>query len=115
MGVVHGDICPENMVIDGHDNLRVIDNDSIAQRAREFDLARLWYRWPMTIDQREAFDDGYGLSDVLACYREHFLHWAIVVLVGAADFRSRYELSDASVPLRRLREILVRQRRPDEA
>jgi aminoglycoside phosphotransferase (APT) family kinase protein len=106
-GLVHGDLCPENIVVDTDGNLRVIDTDSITLRAKEYDLARVWYRWPMTADQRAAFDEGYAQSEVLASYREHFLHWTILVLIGAAQFRLRHRLPGVSAPVHRLRDLLA--------
>ena len=105
-GLVHGDLCPENLVVDAAGNLQVIDHDSIALRTREYDLARVWYRWPMALDERRAFDDGYGDRDVLASYQKESPCWAVVVLIGAAEFRFRNQLPDVETPLRRLREIL---------
>ncbi len=107
VGLVHGDLCPENIVLQDGGTLRVIDTDSIALRAREHDLARVWYRWPMTADERAAFEERYPEKDVLASYRQHFLHWAIVVLVGAAQFRLRHSLPGVSAPLQRLRAVLT--------
>ncbi len=106
VGLVHGDICPENIVIDTAGDLRVIDNDSLAVRPREFDLARIWYRWAMTIDERRVFEDGYGPGDVLDSYRAYFPHWAVTMLVTAADFRCRHGLPDVATPIERLLALM---------
>lgn len=111
VGLVHGDFCPENIVVDTDGSLRVIDTDSIAVRPWEYDLARAWYRWPMTTEERAAFEEGYARKDVLASYRGHFLHWAVLVLINAAQFRLRHRLPDVSVPLERLRAVLALQER----
>lgn len=106
LGLVHGDLCPENLIVDADGNLHVIDHDSIAVRTREYDLARISYRWPMTLDERRAFEAGYADRDALASYQKGSLCWAVVVLIGAAEFRFRNELPDAEAPLGPLREIL---------
>jgi thiamine kinase-like enzyme len=106
IGLIHGDLSPENIVVDALGELRVIDDDSIGLHAPEFDLARTWYRWPMTVDGRTAFEEGYGVRDVASSYHAHLPHWKIVVLIGAADFRIRHGLPGASVPLRLLRDVL---------
>jgi thiamine kinase-like enzyme len=107
MGLVHGDVCPENLVVDASGRLRVIDTDSLAVRAKEYDLARTWYRWPMTREERGTFEDGYPEPAVLASYHEHFSHWALSILIRAASFRLRHALPDAEMPARRLREFLL--------
>ncbi len=104
--LVHGDICPENVVLDRHGRPHVVDNDGVDFHAPEFDLARTWYRWPMTREERTVFEDGYGDAAVIASYREHFMHWALVVLVGVIEFRARFQLGGASTAARRLRELL---------
>ena len=109
IGVVHGDVCPENLVVDPHGRLWLVDNDSLTVRAMEYDLARIWYRWPMTRAGCEAFVDGYGDSAALAAYHQHVVHWAVVVLVGAAEFRIRYSLPGAEDALHRLRDIVANQ------
>jgi aminoglycoside phosphotransferase (APT) family kinase protein len=106
--LVHGDICPENIVLAPGGSLYVVDNDTIDLHVPEFDLARTWYRWPMAVAERKVFEEGYAGRDVLASYRAHFLHWAMVVLVGAAEFRLRRQLSGADEPLARLRGLLGR-------
>jgi len=104
--LVHGDLCPENVVVDVAGGLWVIDIDQIDLHVPEFDLARCWYRWPMTPDDRAVFEAGYGEAEVVASYRAHFFHWAVVVLVGAMAFRSRYGIDGVEPLARRLREVL---------
>jgi hypothetical protein len=80
----------------------VVDNESLLVYACDYDLARTWYRWPMTRVQRQAFLAGYrryrdpGLAAARATY------WTILVLVDAALFRLRAGAPDAGRPLGRL-------------
>lgn len=105
-GLVHGDLCAENMLIDAEGRMHVVDNESVAVHAPEYDLARTWYRWPMTAAQRAAYEDGYGRSEARTRFDAHFTFWAIVVLVESAAFRLRVGASDPEVPLGRLRPLL---------
>jgi hypothetical protein len=57
--VIHTDFCGDNMVIDTHGRLRVIDNEGIAVRPPGFDLARTFQLWPMSLETRRRFRHGY--------------------------------------------------------
>ena len=105
--LVHGDLCPENVVVDAGGRLWVIDIDQIDLHVPQFDLARCWYRWPMTPDDRAAFETAYGDDAVVAGFHTHFLHWAVIVLVGAMAFRNRHGLTGVERPARLLRQVLT--------
>src|SRR5690606_4751555 len=45
--LIHLDFCTENMVVDAHGALRVIDNEQLEIAAAGLDLARTFCRWPM--------------------------------------------------------------------
>jgi aminoglycoside phosphotransferase (APT) family kinase protein len=45
--LVHKDFCAENMLIDGHGRLRIIDNEQLDVAPAGFDLGRTFHRWPM--------------------------------------------------------------------
>jgi hypothetical protein len=106
--VGHGDLCCENIVSDAPGRFYVIDNETVAVDACEYDLARTWYRWPMTIWQRAAYRDGYGQRPALWSFDAHLLHFAIVVLAESAAYRQRVHPASAHVPLGRLRALLAR-------
>jgi thiamine kinase-like enzyme len=59
-GVIHRDLCPENMVRQPSGALCVIDVESAGIGARAYDLARTWYRWPMTPEHRAALFTAYA-------------------------------------------------------
>jgi thiamine kinase-like enzyme len=105
--LVHADLCPENVVVDAAGTVWVVDIDQIDLHAPEFDLARCWYRWPMTPDDRAGFEAAYGDPAVVESFRAHFLHWAVVVLVGAMAFRDRHGLAGAERPANLLRQVLT--------
>jgi aminoglycoside phosphotransferase (APT) family kinase protein len=104
-GLCHGDLCAENIVIDGDGRVVIVDNDSLAVDAWGYDLARTWYRWPMTATERRQYMAGYGPASHLVHVAAYFIHWAIVVLVEAAAFRVRVGV-DADSALRRLRAVV---------
>ncbi len=55
---VHTDLCPENLLL-ADAKLRVIDHGSWAVGPAAFDLARLWWRWPMRSEARAAWLAAY--------------------------------------------------------
>jgi Ser/Thr protein kinase RdoA (MazF antagonist) len=57
--LAHLDFCADNMVIDVHGRLRVIDNEMLAVRPPGFDLARTFHLWPMAPDTWARFRRGY--------------------------------------------------------
>jgi Ser/Thr protein kinase RdoA (MazF antagonist) len=106
LGMCHGDLCAENIVVNRDGRVVVVDNDSLAVDAWGYDLARTWYRWPMTDDQRRHYMAGYGRAAHLEDIEAHFIHWAITVLVEAAAFRVRVGVDGADRPLSALRRVL---------
>lgn len=102
-GIVHRDMWPRNIILDGSGRVRVVDVGSIGYGARAFDLARTAYLWPMTAAQTMAFREGYegktGPADEVSIF------WAIDVLTDVALFRRLSGASGASRPLDRLRAL----------
>jgi hypothetical protein len=105
-GLCHGDLCAENIVEDPSGRLVVVDNDSIRIDAYGYDLARTWHRWPMSARQHAVYAEGYGDSAPWRSFRDHFVHWAILVLVDAAAFRLRVGVPGVRRPVARLRGLL---------
>jgi aminoglycoside phosphotransferase (APT) family kinase protein len=102
LGLVHRDICPENIVVDREGRLRCVDNVTARVGAPDEDLARTCYRWPL---------DGRALGEFLAAYRPHrdpgpfLLHrrfWMIAALSHATWIRHSRGYARADVPLRQL-------------
>jgi aminoglycoside phosphotransferase len=106
LGMCHGDLCAENIVIARDGRVVVVDNDSLAVDAWGYDFARTWYRWPMADAERRHYMAGYGGAAHLAEVHTHFIHWAITVLVEAAAFRVRVGVDGAERALRSLRIAL---------
>ena len=45
--LIHKDFCVENMLVDRHGRLRIIDNEQLEIAPAGFDLGRTFHRWPM--------------------------------------------------------------------
>lgn len=106
IGVVHHDFCAENLVRDPGGHPHVIDNETLRIGVLDFDLARTWYRWPMTDRMAGAFLDGYAEHRSLATYLAHFSFWALAVLVDAAHFHLKAGTERASDALDALHALL---------
>ena len=106
LAICHWDFCAENIVKDADDRIYVVDNETLAVDACEYDLARTWYRWPMTASQRAAYVEGYGESPEITNFDAHLLHFGVVVLAEAAAYRMRVHAPSAQVPLQRLHALL---------
>ena len=101
-----GDFCAENMIVTPSGEVRFIDHETLSIDACEYDLARTWYRWPLSAAQRADYRDGYAARRNPESFEAHFLYWAITVLIGGARFRRRLHVDGAEEPLRRLRALL---------
>ena len=89
IGVVHRDFCAENFVWDVAEQPHVVDNETMQVAALDFDLARTWYRWPMTERQAQAFLDGYSAHRRPDSYLATFEFWGLAVLLEASHFHLR--------------------------
>jgi hypothetical protein len=106
VGFVHRDFCGENLVRGPDGEPRVVDSGNVGIDAYDLDLARTWYRWPLTAAGRRAFDAGYARHRALAGYQAHFPFWAVSVLADATLFRVRARAPGWRAPLRRLERLL---------
>lgn len=105
LGVCHTDFCADNIVAPEAGGICVVDNEGLCLDAPEFDLARTWYRWPMTATQQRAYGDGYAARDHAARFGAHFLHWALLAVLDSAAYRVRVGHAGARIPLDRLAEL----------
>lgn len=102
IGIVHRDMCPQNLIADASERLMSVDNGSLTVGAIDEDLCRVWYRWPMTTDERVAFLDGYReCRDADPLYRPS-LFWTIVVVANSARARLGLSAAAAATTFRRL-------------
>ena len=106
-GLVHKDFCLENMVVSPNGDVRIVDNETVTVDCADFDLARTWYRWPMTPSQATAYLAGYRHYRAARTLERDFPFWVVAVLASSALFRLRRGI-DAAVPLHRLRALAAR-------
>jgi hypothetical protein len=105
-GLVHFDFCGENMLIDVHGRLRVVDNERLRVDALGFDLARTWYRWALPEPDWEHFCSAYAASVPFSDPQETLRFWQIVAVARAAALRLRAFPERADVTIMRLRAIV---------
>lgn len=105
-GIVHRDLCPENLVLRSDGGVSSIDNESICLGAHDFDLARTWYRWPMERAERRLYLDTYALRRDIGPFVAHFPFWAVAVLADSTRLRLRAGADVLSVPVERLDRLL---------
>ena len=102
IGVVHYDYCAENLLVCEANGFYIIDNESIQIGALDHDLARTWYRWPMSPAERAVYWESYRRLRDPGSFSAFFLFWAITVLVSSALFRLEGRTDRAAVPIRKL-------------
>jgi hypothetical protein len=101
-GVIHKDLCPENLVVDSHGMLRAVDNEWMTIGPTGFDLARTWYRWPMSGPMWRTFLSVYARFIDPEPALKHFTFWRIAVVAKSARVRVTRRLMGRDVALRGL-------------
>lgn len=84
--LVHRDFCAENLV-DHEGQLVCIDNMSISAGNPHEDLARTFYRWPMSNPNKQQFLDGYSSVRDVEDFLVHETFWVCLVLVHAIYYQ----------------------------
>lgn len=105
-GIVHGDFCAENFVIDGDSRLRVVDNEGLEVGPLARDLARVWSRWPMPAAAWDCFLAAYRSAGGIQAAGEDLCVWKIRTLVRSAWYRVTHRLEGESDALAKLRSLL---------
>jgi Ser/Thr protein kinase RdoA (MazF antagonist) len=104
--IIHADLAPENLVFGAYGDFFLVDNENLSVDAPGFDLARTWYRWPMTGSLSEAFLSGYREFADPGPFLSFAEFWTLSVLLEAACFRVAGKTPDAAVPLEPLRRLI---------
>ena len=105
-GIVHGDFCAENFVIDAAGRLRVIDNESLELAPLARDLARVWARWPLPEAGWRRFLAAYHAAGGAAAEPAELALWKLRNLARSAWYRFTYAMPGESDSLARLRSLL---------
>lgn len=105
IGVIHRDLCAENIVRRPSGALCVVDVESLWIGDRDYDLARTWYRWPMSPEQRRRHFDAYTAEAGRQPSWPHFPYWAICATASSAAARRLHGGTGYAIPLERLRAL----------
>jgi len=105
VGVCLVDYCPENIVLRRGEPC-LIDIETVSIAPCDYDLARTWYRWPMTGEQRDAYLAGYRDHRDASAFLLHAPFWHIAALANGALFRHRRRSGAPALPLAALRALL---------
>jgi len=104
-GIIHTDLCAENLVVDPRGLVRAVDNEALRIGPTGFDLARVWYRWPMSVRAWATYVTAYArLADPEPALA-HFAFWKLAAVLHSARVRIRRGIAAAEVPLARLRAL----------
>ena len=84
-GVVHGDLCPANLVVTPDGQLVSIDNERVRINFLDHDLARTWTRWPMTPEEEHTFESRYREQGGSLPAQPAQLAWRVCTTVKSAS------------------------------
>jgi hypothetical protein len=101
-GVLHLDLCPENLVRGPGGLIRAVDNEGMRIGPTGFDLARAWYRWPMRPAAWRGFLAAYARHADAAPALAHFPFWQIAAVLQSARLRLTRGTPHAEIPVRAL-------------
>ncbi|HVQ76533.1 MAG TPA: aminoglycoside phosphotransferase family protein [Candidatus Binatia bacterium] len=104
-GLIHRDFCAENMVRGCDGRLWVIDNEWLMVGPLGYDLARVWYRWPMPGAAWALFLDTYAACRGQPVADAPLMFWKIAAVARSAVFRVAADPGGLEVPLARLHEL----------
>jgi len=89
-GLMHGDFCGENLVLDTEGSVVSIDHELLGRGFLEYDLARSWYRWPMPPWAHQRFERRYRSAlDQSPPSRQTWRAWQTVATVKGVHLRHR--------------------------
>ena len=101
-GIIHFDFCGKNLVLHAERGPVCIDNETLRIGPFDLDLARTFYRWPLSPEDREAFLAGYSEAEGPA-KTAHLPFWSLTAEIYSAFVRCCDGEHDADVPLKALR------------
>jgi len=106
--LTHGDLHPDNIVVEPSRHLRAVDEERIDRRPAAFELARIVMRWPLDAGLERAlltaYDHAGGDS---RHYRDHRTFWIAVALSTSAVYRLYYGLPGLRLVASELRRLVT--------
>jgi hypothetical protein len=103
--LAHGDYCGANLVL-CDERLCCIDNVTVQPKYVAEDLARTWYRWPMSAAQWQTFMTGYAeVCPVDECM-QHQRFWRVATIVSSAVHRLKRRVRGAPEIVQRLLNLM---------
>jgi hypothetical protein len=103
VGITHNDFCAENLVEDAGGRLVLVDNEGLRRGFLDYDLARTWYRWPMSEPDWQGFTERYR---AWRSPSDAHLFWRIAAVVKSAHLRTARRTADVATPVDRLRALV---------
>ena len=105
VGVVHRDLCAENVVVTPAGRAVVVDNESVRVAELDGDLGRTFARWPMDAAVRAAFLAGYAPHRDPAAAQRDERAWRTLAVTKSLHVRAvrlRVPVADVLADLRAL-------------
>jgi len=106
-GVVHGDLCPANLVVTPSGALVSIDNERVRIHFVDHDLARTWTRWPMTTEEEHTLESRYREHGGSLPERPAQLAWRVCTTVKSASTLSDTPVSGPDTARALLARVLA--------
>ena len=104
----HGDLHPDNIVVEPSRRLRAVDEERIDKRPAAFDLARIVMRWPLDVGLEHALLTAYDRAGGDSRhYRDHRTFWIAVALSTSAVYRLYYALPGLRPVASELRRLVT--------
>jgi thiamine kinase-like enzyme len=107
VGITHNDFCAENLVESPEGRLVVVDNEGLRRGFLDYDVARTWYRWPMSEEQWQVFAARYRSWRADSPEGDHERFWRVAAVVKSAHLRAAHRAAGAVAPIERLRALLA--------
>ncbi len=117
VGLVHGDICPENAVLATTGRPVIVDNETVKEGPLGYDIARSWRRWSLEADDERILLEGYARHADPDEYARSAAFWRLFVTVEALAYRANTGAEIEASEVKHLVEPLARANavRPTEA
>jgi Ser/Thr protein kinase RdoA (MazF antagonist) len=104
-GLTHGDLGQDNVVMTPQRTIVAIDNENVRPGFLDHDLARTWYRWPMSGESWRRLERAYARHRTPASDPAEVHAWCIAAVAKSVWVRRRTPIASAE-PLDVLQRLL---------